>query len=55
MGQRVGGRDLQHREAGLGVTSPVGLFPRSRQAERAIEDLAGNVWEWCECLYEEEK
>jgi hypothetical protein len=35
------------REAGLGVTSPVGLFPRARQADRAIDDLAGNVWEWC--------
>jgi hypothetical protein len=34
-------------EAGLHVTSPVGLFPRARQADRAIDDLAGNVWEWC--------
>jgi formylglycine-generating enzyme required for sulfatase activity len=34
-------------EAGLGRTSPVGLFPRSRQKALGIEDLAGNVWEWC--------
>jgi formylglycine-generating enzyme required for sulfatase activity len=34
-------------EAGLGATSPVGLFPRSRQAQLDIEDLAGNVWELC--------
>lgn len=34
-------------EAGLGVTSPVGLFPRSRQTQLGIEDLAGNVLEWC--------
>ena len=35
-------------EVGLGVTSPVGLFPRSRQANLALEDLAGNCWEWCD-------
>jgi hypothetical protein len=33
--------------SGLGMTSPVGLFPRSRQAQLGIEDLAGNVLEWC--------
>jgi hypothetical protein len=37
-------------EAGLGATSPVGLFPRSRQARLKIDDLAGNVWEWCQSL-----
>jgi formylglycine-generating enzyme required for sulfatase activity len=38
-------------EVGLGMTSPVGLFPRSRQAQLGIEDLAGNVIEWCATTY----
>jgi len=37
-------------EAGLDVTSPVGLFPRSRGGE--LEDMAGNVWEWCDSLWQ---
>jgi formylglycine-generating enzyme required for sulfatase activity len=39
-------------EARLGVTSAVGLFPRARQREHGIDDLAGNVWEWCASLYD---
>ena len=38
-------------EARLDVTSPVGLFPRSRQAQLGIEDLAGNVEDWCANIY----
>ena len=41
------------REAGLGVTSPVGLFPRARQAQLGFEDLAGNCWEWCDSFYDQ--
>ena len=41
-------------EAGLHVTSSVGLFPGSRQARLGIEDLAGNVWDWCASIYGED-
>jgi hypothetical protein len=37
---------VNSREAELGVTSPVGLFPRSRSRVFGLEDMAGNVLEW---------
>jgi formylglycine-generating enzyme required for sulfatase activity len=33
-------------EVGLGTTSPVGFFPRSRARAFGFDDMAGNVWEW---------
>jgi hypothetical protein len=35
------------RESGLQGTSAVGIFPRSRSSEFGLDDMAGNVIEWC--------
>jgi formylglycine-generating enzyme required for sulfatase activity len=37
-------------EAGLGETSPVGLFPEGA-SPYGVYDLAGNVWEWTGSLW----
>ena len=40
-------RICNSNSAELGETSAVGIFPRSRPLNLWLEDMAGDVWEWC--------
>ena len=42
-------------ETALGGTTPVGIFPRSRSVPFGLDDMAGNVWEWCNSVLEEDE
>ena len=44
-------RLANYREGKVGHPTPVGLYPLGATPER-IQDLAGNVWEWCEDWYD---
>jgi formylglycine-generating enzyme required for sulfatase activity len=39
-------------EAGIGATSPVGIFPAGRSPV-GVDDMAGNVREWCQTKWRE--
>ena len=42
------------KESGLGRALPVGFYPLGA-SPNGILDMAGNLWEWCETLYDKSK
>ncbi|MCA9987496.1 MAG: formylglycine-generating enzyme family protein, partial [Anaerolineales bacterium] len=36
------------QESGIGQTTAVGSYPAGRHAELNLDDMGGNVWEWCQ-------
>ena len=42
------------KEAGVGRTTAVGVFPSGATPE-GMQDVAGNVWEWCRTRYRDEQ
>ena len=40
-------------ESGIGRTTAVGMYPLGAPAGWPVDDLAGNVWEWCQNPYDE--
>ncbi len=49
-GSRAGDEDVNTREAGVGQTTAVGIFPKDRTPE-GLYDMGGNVWEWTSSLF----
>ncbi|MDP8206594.1 MAG: SUMF1/EgtB/PvdO family nonheme iron enzyme [Candidatus Electryonea clarkiae] len=46
-GDEADSNKMNYRETGIGTISPVGCFPGGSTTDE-IEDMNGNVWEWCE-------
>jgi serine/threonine-protein kinase len=52
-GEKFGIERCNTRNSGMGMTTPVGQYGKAGMSPFGCEDMAGNVWEWTETMWDD--